>query len=79
VIDEIVTLTEAEIADTIAWLWQDSRQRVEGAGACGVGAVLTGKLEAIATPAAIIVSGGNIDDARFESIASGGAPSVHPR
>jgi threonine dehydratase len=76
-IDEIVTLTEMEIADTIAWLWQDSRQRVEGAGACGVGAVLTGKVEAIATPAAIVVSGGNIDDARFASLTSGRGPSIH--
>ena len=40
-LDEIVTLSEDEIAQTIAWLWREEHQRVEGAGACAAGAVLT--------------------------------------
>jgi len=67
-IDDIVTLTETEIGRTIAWLWSTHQQRVEGAGACATGAVWLGKLPSVQTPAAIVVSGGNIDAARFEEL-----------
>ncbi len=70
-LDEIVTLSEDEIAQTIAWLWRTHEQKVEGAGACAAGAVRLGKVERIATPAVIVVSGGNIDDAKFEKILKG--------
>ena len=46
-------------------------QRVEGAGACGVGAVLLGEGRRVATPAAIVVSGGNIDAAKFDAMLNG--------
>jgi threonine dehydratase len=70
-LDGIVTLTETEVARTIAWLWREHGERAEGAGACGVGAVWLRKLERIATPAAVIVSGGNIDDVKFEKLVDG--------
>jgi len=69
----MVTLEEAEIGKTIAWLWSTHGERAEGAGACGAGAVLLQKLQTIKTPAAIVVSGGNIDDARLESARAGRA------
>ena len=67
-LDEIVTLSEDEIAKTIAWLWRDAQQRVEGAGACAAGAVWMRKVTALTTPAAIVVSGGNIDAAKFDAL-----------
>lgn len=67
-LDDMVTLTEDEIGRTIAWLWSEHGQRVEGAGACAAGAVLLRKLSTIATPAAVVVSGGNIDQGRFASL-----------
>ena len=67
-LDAIATLTENEIADTIAWLSTTHGQRVEGAGACGTAAVRLGKFAQIPTPAAIVVSGGNIDTTKFEKI-----------
>jgi threonine dehydratase len=66
-LDEIVTLSESEVAQSIAWLWKEHGQRVEGAGACGVGAVLLGRVR-LSTPAAVVVSGGNIDRERFDRI-----------
>ena len=66
-LDRIVTLTEEEIADAIRWLAKHHNAKVEGAGACGVGAVLTRKLEP-ETPCAIVVSGANIDDAKWKAI-----------
>jgi threonine dehydratase len=70
-LDAIATVTEHEIADTIRWLWVEHRQRVEGAGACGVAAVRLGKFGVLRTPAAIVLSGGNIDAAKFETITRG--------
>jgi threonine dehydratase len=67
-LDGIVTVSEAEIARTITWLWTEHQQRVEGAGACAAAALLTRRLRAFRTPAAVIVSGGNIDPARFEAV-----------
>jgi threonine dehydratase len=67
-LDRIVTLEESEIADAIRWLWQNHQLKVEGAGACGAGAILSGKLKP-ETPCAVVVSGGNIDDAKWEKIA----------
>ncbi|MFN2566669.1 MAG: threonine/serine dehydratase [Gemmatimonadaceae bacterium] len=70
-LDEIVTLTEEEIARTIAWLAQTHDITAEGAGAVGVGAAWLGKLPKLTTPAAVVVSGGNIDAARLSEILGG--------
>jgi threonine dehydratase len=69
-IDDIVTLTEQEIGQTIAWLWSAHEQRVEGAGACATAAVWLRKAVPVQTPAAIVVSGGNIDAGIFEQLIS---------
>ena len=66
-LDDIVTLTEDEIALTIAWFATELKMRVEGAGACAAGAILHKKLRP-ETPCAVVVSGGNIDDVRWREI-----------
>jgi threonine dehydratase len=68
-LDGITTLTEEEIASAIAWLSRAHDKRVEGAGACASGVVLFNKLR-VETPCAVVVSGGNIDDARWTTIIS---------
>jgi threonine dehydratase len=67
-LDGIVTLSEESIAETIAWLWRNHGARAEGAGAVGTAAVLHRAIIPLPTPAAIIVSGGNIDATRFERL-----------
>ena len=67
-IDEMRTVSEQEIADAIAWMAREHGARVEGSGACAVAAVLAGRSGALPGPIAIVVSGGNIDDARWRSI-----------
>jgi threonine dehydratase len=66
-LDGIVTLSEDEIAKAIAWLSRAHGKRVEGAGACGSGAVLFKKLR-VETPCAVVVSGGNIDLERWNEL-----------
>lgn len=67
-LDEIVTVSEREIADAIAFLWREHNQRVEGAGACAAAAVWKAKFKKLKTPAAVVVSGGNIDPAKFDAV-----------
>jgi threonine dehydratase len=67
-LDEIAVVTEEEIAQTIAWLLREHSQRVEGAGACATAAVRLRKFKNLPTPAAVVVSGGNIDPVKLEKI-----------
>ena len=62
--DEIVTVTEEELGETIAWLWRAEGLKSEGAGAVAVAAIRHGKIASIEGPVVAIVSGGNIDDTR---------------
>jgi threonine dehydratase len=66
-LDGIVRLEEEEIAQAIAWLHVRHQKRAEGAGACATAAVMFRKL-AVETPCAVVVSGGNIDLAKWEKI-----------
>lgn len=70
-LDEIVTVTEQEIAAAIAWLSHEHDLRVEGSGAVGVAALLHQRLRAPASPVAVVLSGGNIDDVRWRAIVDG--------
>ena len=72
-LDEVVTVTEAEIAATIAMLAAEEQMVVEGSGAAAAAAVLHGRLSLLPTPAVIVVSGGNIDPARHEAMVRAGA------
>ena len=57
-VDEIVLVSEDEIARAIAFAWYVYKEKVEGAGAVGLAAILSNKIEA--RPALVIVSGGNM-------------------
>jgi threonine dehydratase len=70
-LDAIVTLSEREIAEAIAFLAREEGMVVEGSGAVAAGAVLHGRIAALPTPAVVIVSGGNIDPARHRGIVEG--------
>ncbi len=67
-LDDIVTVSEEEIGRAIVWLAQQHNIRVEGAGSVGVAALLFAKLAALPAPIAVIVSGGNIDEARHAEL-----------
>jgi threonine dehydratase len=69
-VDEVVLLTEPEIAAGIRHLYWEERQIVEGSGAVCVAAILAGKIAAPG-PVAALVSGGNIDMALHHRIVSG--------
>lgn len=60
-VDEIVTVTEDEIAVAILTLMEKQKTVAEGAGATAVAAVLAGKVQTENKKVCCIVSGGNID------------------
>lgn len=67
-IDDMHVVSEAEVASAIAWLAREHAARVEGSGAVAVAAALA--MRGLEGPVAIVVSGGNIDDARWDAILS---------
>jgi threonine dehydratase len=67
-LDTMITVTEREIADAIAWLAREHDTRVEGSGAVTVAALLHGHLSSLEGTVAAVISGGNIDDARWRAI-----------
>ena len=71
-LDEVVLLTEEEIAAGIRHAFAEEGEVVEGAGAVGIAALLCGKVRPHG-PTAIVLSGRNIDEAAHRRIVSGDA------
>lgn len=65
-LDGIVTVTDAEIAEAVRFLLARAKVLVEPSGAAGLAALLFGKLEATPVTAATVLTGGNAD---FEVLA----------
>ncbi|MFP4482100.1 MAG: threonine/serine dehydratase [Thermovirgaceae bacterium] len=58
----LVEVDEEEIASAISFLHREHHQVVEGAGATGVAALLSGKFVTGGKKTGVVVSGGNIDE-----------------
>ncbi|WP_241865476.1 hydroxyectoine utilization dehydratase EutB [Paracoccus salsus] len=69
--DDLILLTEDEIAAGIRHLALEDGETVEGAAAVGAAAVIAGKLRAEQGPLVLILSGQNIDPARHAAIVRG--------
>jgi len=67
-LDEMRTVTEDAIARAIRWLERHERVIAEGSAAVGVAALLEGTLTLPPGPAAIIITGRNIDPDRLQSL-----------
>ncbi|MFJ8894269.1 threonine ammonia-lyase [Leifsonia sp. NPDC102414] len=71
VVDEIVTVSEDDIARALLVLLERAKLVVEPAGAAAVAAILAGKIPALG-PTVAILSGGNIDPLLMQRIISHG-------
>ncbi len=67
-VDDMVTVTEDEIANAIAFLQEKGKIVSEGAGACGMAAILAKKVNIKGKKVGIIISGGNIDPDKLSSV-----------
>ncbi|GAA1993113.1 threonine ammonia-lyase [Microbacterium pumilum] len=70
-VDEIVTVSEDDIARALLVLLERAKQVVEPAGAVGVAAILAGKITA-SGPAVTVLSGGNIDPLLLQRVVAHG-------
>lgn len=64
-VDDMLLVSEAEIASAIAFAWKHYQERIEGSAATALAAVLSGLVSE--KPCVLVISGGNID------------PEVHQR
>ncbi|MER9894482.1 hydroxyectoine utilization dehydratase EutB [Mesorhizobium sp. M0119] len=71
-LDDVILLSEDEIATGIRHAYEQEREIVEGAGAVGIAAVLAGKVKANG-PAVLVLSGRNIDMTLHRKIICGEA------
>ncbi|MER9875510.1 hydroxyectoine utilization dehydratase EutB [Mesorhizobium sp. M0195] len=71
-LDDVILLSEDEIATGIRHVYEQEREIVEGAGAVGIAAVLAGKVRA-SGPTVLVLSGRNIDMALHRKIICGEA------
>jgi threonine dehydratase len=60
-VDDVALVSEDEIAKGMAFAFLEHRLAVEGAGAVGIAALLAGKAKLSSGPAAVVLSGGNVD------------------
>jgi threonine dehydratase len=60
-VDDVVTVSEAEIEDAIVALVARDQVIAEGSGAAAVAAVAAGRVDGGGRPIAIVVTGGNLD------------------
>lgn len=66
-VDEVITVSEQEIASAILFMLEREKMLVEGAGAAAVAAVLHQHLPFQSARTGIIVSGGNFDISKLEA------------
>lgn len=69
-VDDVVTVEDRDTARAVLLLLERAKQLVEPSGAVGLGALLAGL--AVETPAAIVLSGGNIDPLVVRQLVSQG-------
>jgi threonine dehydratase len=67
-VDEIVTASDAEILDAMAFLFDRLKIVTEPSGAIGVAALLAGRIGAQGGRVGVVVSGGNVGVARFAEL-----------
>jgi threonine dehydratase len=67
-VDEVATVTDAEILDAMAFLFDRMKIVTEPSGAVGIAALITGRVDAGGGRVGVVVSGGNVGVARFAEL-----------
>jgi threo-3-hydroxy-L-aspartate ammonia-lyase len=69
-VDRIVTVSDRELVDAMAFLFERMKVVVEPSGAAGLAALLSGAVEAREAKVGVILSGGNVSGAHFAELLS---------
>jgi threonine dehydratase len=71
-VDDVVTVSDAEIAAAMRMLFERCKLVVEPSGASALAAVLAGRVEVAGRRVGVTLSGGNVDPERFAAIVAPG-------
>lgn len=69
-VDRVVLVSEAEIARAMRWMVDEQGWIVEGGGATGVAALLSGAVDDSDQPTAVVITGGNVDTETLRRVLS---------
>jgi threonine dehydratase len=67
-VDDVVTVSDADIAAAMRMLFERCKLVVEPSGASALAAVLAGRVEVAGRRVGVTLSGGNVDPERFAAI-----------
>lgn len=67
-VDEVVTVSDAEIVDAMRLLFERAKTVAEPSGASAFAALLAGKVDAAGLRVGVTISGGNVSAARFAEL-----------
>jgi len=67
-VDEVVTVTDDQILDAMAFLFDRMKLVTEPSGAVGIAALLSGAVAVRGRKAGVVISGGNVGVARFAAL-----------
>ncbi len=67
-LDEVVTVSDDEILEAMAFLFDRMKLVVEPSGAVGIAALLTGRVASPGKNAGVVISGGNVGVTRFAEL-----------
>lgn len=73
-VDDTILVSESEIAKAMTFAFEEHRVVVEGGGAVGIAALLTGKARQMGNNVAVVISGGNVDLPLLQEVLQGGTP-----
>ena len=68
VVDRCVLVSEEQIAHAMHWLMVNAGWIVEGGGAVGVAALLSGVIPVDNRPTVVVISGGNVDEETLQQV-----------
>ncbi len=72
----IVTVSDDEIADAMRFLYEDTHNLAEGAGAASFAALMQERTHLAGKTAGVVLSGGNIDRDQYADVLKGATPAV---
>jgi threonine dehydratase len=70
-VDDIVTVTDAQLVDTMKFFAERMKMVVEPTGCLAAAAALSGVYPVAGKRVGILISGGNVDLARFAALVAG--------
>ncbi len=76
--ERVVKVSEDEIASAMRAYYSDTHNLAEGAGAASLAALLKEQAKMTGKKAGVILSGGNVDAAPFDTVLNGGTPQLPP-